>query len=83
MPDYIFNDGNPPVNNNFSTGPDRTVLNPISPAFREPPKAGFSKKAAALICAATVLLGGLAGRYVFRKRSLSRTAEIAAGCATA
>jgi len=61
MPDYIFNDGNPPVNNNFSTGPDRTVLNPISPAFREPPKAGFSKKAAALICAATVLLGGLAG----------------------
>ena len=61
MPDYIFNDGNTPVTNNFSTGPDRTVLNPISPAFREPPKQGLGKKAVALLCAVAIGLGGLAG----------------------
>lgn len=61
MPDYIFNDGNKPINNNFSTAPDRTVLNPIEPAFRKPPKAGLSRKLAAVVCAAAILLGGLAG----------------------
>ena len=61
MPDYIFNDGNKPINNNFSTAPDRTVLNPIEPTFLKPPKAGLSRKLAAVVCAAAILLGGLAG----------------------
>ena len=61
MPDYIFNDGNKPINNNFSNAPDRSALNPIAPAFRNPPKAGLSKKLAAAVCAAAILFGGLAG----------------------
>ena len=61
MPDYIFNDGNKPINNNFSNAPDRSVLNPIDPVFRQPPKAGLNKKLAAVVCAAAILLGGLAG----------------------
>lgn len=61
MPDYIFNDGNQPVNNNFSSGPDRSVLNPIDPIFRQPPKPGVGKKLIAGICTAAILLGGLAG----------------------
>lgn len=61
MPDYIFNDGNRPVNDNFSSQPDRTVLNPISPAFKEPPKAKLSAKVAALLCAGAIAMGALAG----------------------
>ncbi|MBO5109583.1 MAG: trypsin-like peptidase domain-containing protein [Clostridia bacterium] len=60
MPDYIFNDGNRPVNNNFSTGPDRTVLNPIEPKFKEA-KSSLSTKLVAWLCVGAIALGGLAG----------------------
>lgn len=60
MSDYIFNGGNP-ASNNFSERPERSVLDPIEPRFKEPPKGSGGKKFMVGVCAAAILLSGAVG----------------------